>query len=274
MAGDFVYWNKRSQSLVVLADGDERGVDRMRKLNEERPESVVPAKYERDLTVEDLQKTLLFQGVTERFRFEALVDSPVRIDSTSIQIGDYRFPKADVGLVACFPNPYNPERYLVLRLQGSRAAHPPSTDWADFAVYATPGGDGVPELVLHGLFDKEAADRWEFSPALSFASAAAGRFCSGGSCPAPIAASGSRGGRSREIRVTDPLPTPAGTVWTAGVSSCRFPAVATDREGVAWVVWEEGRGHRRVARLGLLPERPGRLLPGSCSILRWSPSVG
>ncbi len=177
--------------------------------------------------------------MTERFSLEFLEGNaaPVQITPESVRIGGHEFPKSDVGVAACFPNPCNKERYVVLGLHGSKLKSRVFESWTDYTIYKD-GSDGKPEILLHGFFGKDGAN-WRFSPALALGTAVSRGGCDGSVCPAPSGALDGSGPAVRRIKVSRWTTTPCGKIRTLGASKCRFPAMAVDSDGICWVTWEE-----------------------------------
>jgi hypothetical protein len=235
--------NESKLTVDVFADNDEAGAKRAEQRLEEISKrwghisSVV--KRESQLTEDDYQMNLYVMGVTEQFRLGFLPSggTPIEIGPESVQIGSYRFPKAEVGLMACFPNPHNPQRCIVLNLRGSKLKTRTGENAVDYTLYRD-GADGRPEILLHGLFDNENGN-WRFSPSRAFGTAV------GEKAPRQNSASpsgSSQVGKDRKehpVRVSSWTTTPAGRKRTLGTASCRFPSLVVDEGGVCWVAWEE-----------------------------------
>lgn len=237
--------NQSQLTVEVYADNDEAGARRA----EQRLEDIkkrwghvrAVVKHENQLTKDDYQINVSVSGVTEQFSLGFLQSggTPIDIGSESIQIGGYRFPKSEVGLAACFPNPHNPQRYVVLDLRGSNLKTRTFENWVDYTLYRD-GAEGRPEILLHGFFDKEDGN-WRFSPARAYGTArsekAPRQNGAHSSLSEPVQAGKDKD--ERPVRVSSWTATPAGRMKTLGAASCRFPSLAVDENGVCWVAWEE-----------------------------------
>ncbi|MFB0552903.1 MAG: hypothetical protein ACETWQ_06255 [Phycisphaerae bacterium] len=237
MGYKFIDENEHHLAVRVIPDEDEDTYKRLSEINKKWNSTVV--RYEGELKDEDLQKNLHFNGRTERFKFTLFEDkdNPIKICSESIKIGDYEFSKADVGLAACFPNPFNRERYVVLRLWGTNLKSYTSESWVDYTIYKG-GTNGKPEILLHGFFDKEN-NTWKFSPSLACGTATSKALCKEGVCQIPSSSPEKYKTHEHRIDISSWVSTPNGKIRTFGASACRFPSMAVDRDGVCWVVWEE-----------------------------------
>jgi len=194
--------------------------------------------HESDLTEESLKMNLSFTGGSEDFGFEFLedVEIPVEITSETVGIGGYNFSKAEVGLVAGFPNPFNPERCMILRLGGSGIETRTYQNWVDYVIYGN-DPDGNVKILMSGLFDNDDQG-WKYSEEKVWISEEALSMCVG-ACPAPPG--------MRPVKDKPGFKTPpskhemrdCGELWTLGRSGARFPSLAVDGHDVCWVVWEE-----------------------------------
>ncbi len=269
MASYFIYENESGYGLLVCADTDEEMLQRMKERFKDSES--IDIKYEGELTDEDARKNLVFLGRTEAFRLSSLRGSkiPIAITSESIQIGDYEFPRSEVGLSACFPNPLNKERYIMLKLRGSKIESALSRNWVDYVV-SRDRKDGGSEILLYGFFDKSDPN-WTFSNHLAYHSKDAEAFCKGGICPAPAEMTESLDLNPRRIPTEmqfsqNPKRLPPverdGDIWTLGNADCRFPDLIVDRKGISWVAWEE-QGDIFLASLNR--EGDQRVVPVECT---------
>lgn len=250
--GEYMTNNNHSMlGIIVLSDGDSESIqefdrrkEEIRQLNRERGRDYFEgtrAVYESQLVESDWRKNLLFYGYFHKFDLSILegTGTPIKIGRDRILVGEYSFPKDDVGVIACFPNPFNPRHYISIKLFGRNIKTGLNERHVDFAVYRD-GPDGKPEILIHGLFAKDG-HRWEFSPLWSCVSEAAGKFCEGGKCPAPATSSGyDRDSKRKGAKIpVSSSESQDGNRWTIGGKSCRFPSLMVDRDGTAWVAWEE-----------------------------------
>ena len=196
---------------------------------------------EGDLSPECLRNNLIFDGQTDEFTLDIFRDQqiPFRFDSTSVHIGDYTFLKRDIGLSAVFPNPFNREKYVWLRLAERHADAPSSESFADFSVWRYNGPGAPSELILDGLFEKQPDNIWTYTDSLSVSYVNLTDFCKGGLCPMPPSA-------FRKAEKHDYLPDASdwersehGPMMTVGGSACRFPSISAGSSGSAIVAWEE-----------------------------------
>ncbi len=288
MATRFLYENESRRSVFVFADGDSDALQEMAQRIDGWRNRPGVVSFEGDLTSEQLRLNLAYSGPLERFHFRGLAwgETPVRIDRDSVWIGPHPFPVGTIALQACFPNPNNPERYVVLSLSGRDGRRPPHRNWVDFAVYAaparkvasedaTPGGTeeaagssdaawGAP--LLQGLFGHLPNGRWVYADSLTFPGAGDARDCAVGGCPAPVAArsSASGGGASPPSSPKDAFRPPS-----APMGDSRPPS-ALIREpsppGAEIVPSPHGTLHTLSGRGGRLPalacDRQGRCWVG------------
>ncbi|UCF16466.1 MAG: hypothetical protein JSW59_03215, partial [Phycisphaerales bacterium] len=231
-------------AVDIYADTDKAGVSGAKKRLQKRQErsGTVSAlvKHEGQLSGDDYEKNLSVKGMTEQFNLGFLKSrrNPINFTADNIEIGDYEFPKSEVGVAACFPNPYNTERYVCLDLRGSNLKSHTCEDWLDYTIYRD-GANGRPEILLHGFFDKDNGD-WRFSSALAYGTAVNKRpFCQESICSIPTELSKGHDKYKHKIRVSSWLVRPDGRMRILGASSCRFPSTTVDKRGVCWVAWEE-----------------------------------
>ena len=191
------------------------------------------------LTNEDCKKNLFIEGKTEEFDFKLFKDKdiPVNISSENIKIGDQEFPKSDVGLVACFPNPFNRERYIILKLWGGNLRSRIYENWVDYTIYRD-GVDSKPEILLHGFFDKNSKN-WRFSQTSAYGICASKISCKPGVCFVPPKLPEKHKTNKHNISISSWGTTSNGKTITFGTSNCRFPSMTVDKNGICWVVWEE-----------------------------------
>lgn len=233
LATRFICENKTGLAVSVIPDG--------RAMPERSGAESWTTKHESDLTEDDLEMNLEIVGSLDALDLEYMnwADTPVEITSEKITVGDYEFPADKVGLAACFPNPRDPERYVVLRLRGSGLKSGRYDNWADYTVYRD-GPDGQAEVLMTGLFERDGA-RWFYSRKKAWVSAETVSFCKGGKCPAPFDA--------EPVDEKPPYSAPAsgrglsdyGEVWTLGGADCRFPSLSAGAGGGCSVAWEEER---------------------------------
>jgi hypothetical protein len=246
MANYFVYSNKMNAGVVICPDDDtEFFKERTERFKEIKGISV---QYESQLAEQDESKNIHFhQKTTGKLKLEYLKGKniPIQIDSKTIQFGDYVFPIDEVGVIACFPNPNNRERYILLTMKGSKLQSDMRENFVDYLIYRD-GEDGQAELLLHGFFDKSEPN-WKFSNRLAFRSKSAEAFCRDGICPAPgdpVPMNGQLTGVPEELSPQSPLAplmqiTRQDNSWTFGAAGSRFPVTLVDHQNACRVAWEE-----------------------------------
>ncbi len=197
---------------------------------------------------------LFVGGQLSHFRLDFLGGKsvPITITKEQVRIGEFEFPAAHTSFSACFPNPYNPEKYLYFKLKGDSVKSSYFENWVDYVFYRD-GPDDQPEVLLHGFFD-HATENWAFSNRLYYGSDAVKMFCKDGICPAPPeptggSLSGLPAGLSGETPVIPVAANLGSRSWTLGQRNCRFPSILTGRDGTGYVAWEEG-GDIFLAALG------------------------
>jgi len=252
LAINFFGENVSSSAVWICAAGDEKGYRRAmeerrrvleiierRKAGGVVDRDCMPpydVKYENELTEQDLEKNLYFQGGTEDFSFHLFDNQtgiPVRIKEGRIEIGDYSFSASSVGINACFPNPHNRERFVLLCLRGSQLKSSLFENWVDYTVYED-DQKGEARVLIHGHFEKEKAN-WRFSQAGCYGTSLSGRYCIHGRCKAPVQpAVVSFKKRDKKIPVKRD-----GDSWILGNGDCRFPSIAIDGKNRVWLSWEE-----------------------------------
>lgn len=239
MASRFVVENKNYLAVDIVPDGDKERYERYKKINEKW--SRVKVKYESEISEDDLKKNLDFEGITDNFKFTMLenTDIPITFTHSNIKIGDYTFPKSDIGLNICFPNPYNRERYVVMNIIGKNVQNNLFENWVDFTIYQNRVDKSGLEVILHGFFKKSDDNHWTFSDSLTYSSVDLKSFCKNGICPTPIQYFKKLETHKREIKISRPKNTSRGEITTLGDSNCRFPSITLDNKGICWVVWEE-----------------------------------
>jgi len=121
-----------------------------------------------------------------------------------------------VGLAACFPNPFNRERYVVLELRGNNLKSHTFENWVDYTIYKD-GTNGKPEILLHGFFDKKN-NTWKFSPSLACGTATSKALCKKGVCPIPSEASSRLKTKEHDIYISSWDTTSNGKIRTLGTS--------------------------------------------------------
>lgn len=244
MAITCAFENEAHQTVYVLPDGSPER-DKARNRLKENYQSVI-VKQESQLTEEDLQKNLYFDGRSDQFsaRYLGRLKEPIALSADSLRIGSYEFDVKQVGLAACIPSPFQRERYLILDIRGPavRERERVVKPWLDYVVYRR-RPEGKEEMLLHGWFAKDEQG-WKWKEASAFGPAKATSSAlvpsqSGGTWQ-PLNGSASPSRSSQRL--------PQGRRWTLGERECRFPRLALDGQDRCWVTWEEA-GSIKVARL-------------------------
>jgi hypothetical protein len=136
-------------------------------------------KLDTEVTPEDVERYNLFLfGTTRSNRVLGRIgaDLPVRPDADFIKVGDEKLPSEGLGLLAIYPNPLNPERYVAVEsgvqwggaLEGAKRwlTHNHRWDWiGDFVVYTNEiEDDGTNKYVVAGYFD----ENWRLAERLTW----------------------------------------------------------------------------------------------------------
>ena len=235
LAEGFIWENESQAGVIVCADGDEVRFNAYQKRYKELQErsqgkfSAFTAKYESQLTDEDYRKNLCYDGFTEGFKFKPLEgeEAPITMASDMIKFGNYTFPKAGTGINACFPNPLNKEKYIILSIRGSNVKTNVYERWLDYTIYGNTiaGFDNKANILVHGLFEKNGGD-WNFSESLAYDSE--------DEIPESIIIHKEHKPFQSKYEATG-----NGELWTLGNSECRFPSTIVDHNGICWTAWEE-----------------------------------
>jgi hypothetical protein len=191
------------------------------------------------VTKEEWKKNVLFDGKFPRTVFPKFVfgNNPFKLVGDSVLcFGPYRFGLDTIGLSACIPNPADPEKYMVMRIGGKEVEQGYFDNSVDYSIYSFDKITGSRRILIHGFFEKREGNRWSFSQSLCISNIRQARDCVG-ICPVPERKT------YPEHPVTFAKPRwksiPGGEEYIFGKGSCRFPSIATDDQGTAWVAWEE-----------------------------------
>ena len=191
------------------------------------------------LTKEDLNKYIFLTG---KFTFDEIKNFfagsqiPFSFTNNSIEIGNYSFSFEKTGLFACFPSPFNKERYVVMLLQNENAKLLQTSNYLDYVIFTGATPENAKRL-LYGKFDESSDGGWKFSEELAFSDVERKEYCKT-KCELP---------RKRQLKANPErvvghtfTETKRGKEWLLGNSSCRFPDIAVGKENACWAVWEEG----------------------------------
>jgi len=237
MATRVIYENENFTSVCVVPDGDTAGY--RRNLEFGKKIRCYTVKYLSGLTSADRTSNLYFTGrFTGGFNYLFhYLKHPVGIENdSSLVIGEYRFPMDRTGFSACFPNPFNTEKYIVFNILGNKVRRRFYENAVDFTVYTDLPGEKGSQVLLHGFFSKTEGDAWKYADSLSVAGVNLQKFCVG-VCKAPVRRI--LKSHERRIDVGAAKPSAFGPVTTVDQNKCRFPSVTTDRSGICWVAWEK-----------------------------------
>lgn len=260
MATRFVFENEQALAVVVVPDGDEPRRSEWLACAAKWRGNPADVKFERDLTPLDLEKNLYFAGALAAFRFDALAgrELPFQLAGDAVTFGDQRFVRTEVQLTACFPNPYNLQRYVVL------AGGVEHND-VDFTLSRRDPSTGTTTILLEGFFRKEPGRSWQYSDSLTHGSLARGERCPPGSCPAPVATGfGESPAGIAPASESHWESVDAGSLRRFGGGESRFPSLAVTPSGACWVAWEE-RGDILAARADAAGAFPALIAAGGGS---------
>ncbi|MCE5240075.1 prolyl oligopeptidase family serine peptidase [bacterium] len=132
-----------------------------------------PAKLDTELTEDDLQQCnlVLFGTPQTNSVLARMADRlPVRIGDHRYDIGGKTYEGAHLGLVMCYPNPLNPNRYVLIysgERHGERLSVNHKHDLLpDFVVFTTDsfGRDDTNDALCAGFFGMD----WQLHPALTW----------------------------------------------------------------------------------------------------------
>lgn len=249
------------QVTYVIPDSRSKNLEEERRRYAYR--EGIKVVLERDLTADDLQGHLAFEGFGYQYDFDIFSgpQTPIRFDSTHVFLGDYTFDRRDVGLVVAFPNPYNREMYVWMRLTEYHTGQMLNQLWCDFAIWRYQSQEQPAERLLDGFFAKQPGNVWEYADSLTIAYTNLAAYCKGGVCPLPPSAFSAY--MPHEYHPSEPRwqETDVGQLLGLGERTCRFPSIAAGAEKSVAVAWEE-EGDIIVAVLD--PDREVRTVAVEC----------
>ena len=190
------------------------------------------------LTTEDLQKHLMFTGrftAKDLSGFFQSKEIPFHFSEKNIESGNYSFPFDSIGVYAWFINPFNPEKYVILRISNNQRSYR-QTNYLDFVIFS--GKDSLSsKQLLYGQYRQEGT-KLSVVPERTFSDVVLQEYCKT-YCKIPVPKQYSdhvsRYKGLTAIRTeTDP-----GIKWTIGNGDCRFPDIISDGKRNAYVVYEE-----------------------------------
>jgi len=234
IADAFIYENESNASVVVYPSGAPIP-DAVLKMAEKNNYS---CKHADELNSSDLQKHLKFKG---GFNFETLRDFfpensiPVGFKDHRIIMGDYSYAYDSTGIYACFPSPFNKEKYIVLEQNSSNSRIFWPSNYLDYILF-TGKTKETGKRLLYGHFDKEADYQWKFDDNLAYSDTEKAQHCIT-VCKIP---------QKKKLKENPVVKIPqiyqnkpGRDEWIIGNENCHFPEIATDTEGTVWVAWEE-----------------------------------
>lgn len=190
------------------------------------------------LTTEDLQKHLTLVGkfsAKDLSGFFQQKEIPFRLSGKNIETGDYSFPFDSVGIFAWFVNPFNPEKYVILRISNNQRSFKLS-NYLDFLIFT--GKDSISSRqLLYGQYRQEGK-KLTIVPERTFSDIPLQEYCKT-YCKIPVPKVYSdHSDRYRELAATMTV-NDLGTTWTIGNGDCRFPDIIDDGNRNTYVVYEE-----------------------------------
>jgi hypothetical protein len=191
------------------------------------------------LTTQDLNRHLMLQGnftIPELQKFFAGKDIPVKFDDGMVEFGAYGFPFDSVGVQACFPSPFHPEKFIVLDMpNGNKLSE--EVNYLDFVVYSGHDKNTV-KKIFYGHFDKRDPHQWKTDNELTFSEISLHSYCIR-QCEIPHKNTFPRTiDDNVKIEVSGKT-TAYGTLLTLGNNNCRFPSLTSGMAGGPSIVWEE-----------------------------------
>jgi len=184
MANTFLTENERNDALFVVEDSIQA--------KKARPiEGSYSIKTLEGLTETDWHKNITFYlSATPRVMASLMnLKIPFQVVNHDWQIGKYHFNIDSTFVYACFPNPYQTEKYIMLQIVGTSFPQKidwqqiGSTNWIDFA-FIQPDRDNSNEasFSLFGQFSKNGND-WIYADSLAYGQSLTSACV--GSCPIP-----------------------------------------------------------------------------------------
>ncbi len=235
MATRLIYENGSMEAVYVVPGGSI--IDEEEKAFAEKYKAYSFSSF--DTLSEDNKKKHLFirsgSDLTELMELFKGHEIPLNMDEHSFGMGEYRFPTDTVAFYGCFPNPFNPEKYVVLIISGGYSKLFWPANYLDYIVFS---GDRPAQgkRLLYGHFDKDDPAGWHFSGDRSFSDVPREAFCVK-RCEAPEP-KGLTSSATPDIE-TSYRPLEEGAIWSLGNGACRFPEIAAGLDGSCWVTWEE-----------------------------------
>ncbi len=236
LATRFIYENSRLNAIVVIPAGTIPDA-RLRRNGIKWNAYIV--KPMDSLTPGDLNRHLMLKGnfpIAELQKFFSGRNIPVKFENGMVEFGEYGFPFDSVGMQACFPNPFYPEKFMVIDLtNGNKLTE--EVNYLDFVVYHGQDSNSF-KKIFYGHFDKSDPHKWKTDTERTFSEISLHSYCIR-QCDIP---------RKKIFPITlgddvkiecSGKKSPCGTLFTLGNKNCRFPAITAGLSGGPAVVWEE-----------------------------------
>lgn len=235
MATRFTGENEDLATTYIIPDNDSLLFKRVIENTNQYKNGV--AKYEKDIEEEDLKRNVSYNGKFSDFIINLLKDKeiPFKLDEKKFYIGNYVLTHDSISVSICFPNPYNREKYMVLRLfseltKGKNIMQ----NWVDFTISKVE--EDRASMVMHGFFEKEN-NIWTFSESQTSINPDYKLKCINGICKSPEKKIFEK--ETIELTNAKTKISKFGKLTTLGNENCRFPDITTDEKDVIWCCWEE-----------------------------------
>jgi len=234
IANALIYENDENASVIVFPPGaaiPDDAVKMAEKLH-------FSCKRLDELNSGDLRKHLNLKG---GFDFETLRNFfpensiPVGFKDHRIIMGNYSYAYDSTGIYACFPSPFNKEKYIVLEQNSSNSRIFWPFNYLDYILF-TGKTKETGQRLLYGHFDKETDYQWKFDDNLAYSDTEKAVHCIT-VCKIPLKKK-LKENPIEQIRESYQNKQDRDE-WIIGNKNCRFPEIATDPEGTAWIAWEE-----------------------------------
>jgi hypothetical protein len=231
-----IYENMAGTALIVVPDGDTAGYRRSSEFAVDFKCGTV--KYFSQIASGDMTKSILFDGKFSREIYPLLTQgkTPFKLDGDSVLcFGPYRFGIDTIGISACFPNPADPEKVIVMKVRGIKTGKGFFDNSVDYTIYCSKE-TGSPRTLVHGFFGKDEENRWAFADSLCVSHIQMSKECVG-VCTIPE----KRHYPEHDVLIKEPRvrQISVGREYEFGRGSCRFPSIASDGKGRVMAVWEE-----------------------------------
>lgn len=235
MATRFIYENENYEAVCVFPDKYSVLEDDITEGNKYK---AYTCKNIGQLVPEDKKKHLYFKGRFTTDEMAALFRNttiPFTFKGQSIFLGDYGFNPDSTGIKACFPNPFNREKYILFNWGNPFSDSFWQNNHLDFILY-TGKGEKEAKRLLYGHFSKNDESLWSFSEDNTFSDVDKKAICTG-KCMIPQKKNYKQN-IPYEI-ISDHTETQYGTCTTLGTRPCRFPGLDVTDEGKCMTSWEE-----------------------------------